>query len=233
MTVPDRGHWVSAVGGTRTVPPPDPIAREYLLALRLDHLIPGLSDGYFGPAELKADADMGRLRSPAGLRDDAAAVRERLTSEVAEPDRRAWLDAQLVALETQAAALAGESLPYLEHVARCFAFAPPRRPDTEFEAAAAALESLLPGDGPMTDRLAAWDAQFEIPIHRLAAVVEWLVARLRARAASLFGPPCCRVVANGRSRDLSGPSPGACLEGGEPGRWSRPAGDFDPPDQHA
>ena len=45
------------------------------------------------------------------------------------PDRRAWLDAQLVALETQAAALAGEPLPYLDHVARCFAFAPaaPRR----------------------------------------------------------------------------------------------------------
>ena len=181
---------MSAVGGTRTVPPPDPIARDYLLlALRLDHLIPGLVDGYFGPADLKAQVDMEQLTSPAGLRDDAAALRDRLPSEVAEPDRRAWLDAQLVALETQAAARAGEPLPYLEHVARCFALTPPRRPDAEFAKAAAAVEALLPGGGPLTDRLDAWDAQFEIPIDRLAAVVEWLVGRFRARAASLFGLP--------------------------------------------
>ena len=41
-----------------------------------------------------------------------------------EPDRRAWLDVQLVALETQAAALAGDALPYLDHVTRCFDHTP-------------------------------------------------------------------------------------------------------------
>ncbi len=46
---------VPAVGGTRTVPAPDPVARDYiLLALRLEQHIPGLVDGYFGPADLKA-----------------------------------------------------------------------------------------------------------------------------------------------------------------------------------
>ena len=123
---------VPAVGGTRTVPAPDPIARDYLLlALRLDQHIPGLVDGYFGPADLKAQVDMEQLRSPARLRDDAIALRARLAAEVAEADRRDWLDAQLVALETQAAGLAGETLPYLEHVTRCFAYAPPRYPDDE------------------------------------------------------------------------------------------------------
>lgn len=186
----DRTAWVPAVGGTRTVPPPDPIARDYiLLALRLDQRIPGLVDGYFGPADLKALVDTGQLGSPADLRADAEALRERLTSEVGEPDRREWLDVQLVALETQAAALAGEPLPYLEHVARCFAHTPLRRPDAEFEAAAAALEALLPGDSPLADRLDAWDAQFEIPLARLPAVVSWLVERFRARASSCFGLP--------------------------------------------
>jgi hypothetical protein len=174
----------------RTVPPPDPIARDYLLlALRLDQHIPGLVDGYFGPAELKAVVDTGQHRSPARLRDDAASLRDRLAAEVSEPDRRDWLDVQLVALETHAAALAGEPLPYLDHVARCFSYAPPRRPDAEFDAAAAAIDELLPGDEPLAERLQRWDARFEIPVDRLPGVLAWLVDRFRARAASLFGLP--------------------------------------------
>ena len=50
---------VPAVGGTRMVPAPDAIARDYiLLGLRLDQHIPGLVDGYFGPADLKARVDL-------------------------------------------------------------------------------------------------------------------------------------------------------------------------------
>lgn len=178
------------MGGSRTVPTPDPIARDYLLiGLRLDQHIPGLVDGYFGPADLKAQVDMEQLRSAARLRDDAMALRARLADEVDEPDRRDWLDAQLVALETQAAGLAGDPLPYLDHVERCFSFAPPRRDDCEFEAAAARIDELLPGDGPLEDRLAAWDARFVIPVERLPAVVDRLVERFRGRAAGLFGLP--------------------------------------------
>jgi hypothetical protein len=179
-----------AMGGTRTVPTPDPIARDYLLlAMRLDQHIPGLVDGYFGPADLKAQVDMEQLRPVAVLRDDAIALRSRLGAEVPEPDRRDWLEVQLIALETQAGAIAGDELPYLEHVSRCFAFEPPRRDDREFEAAAAAIEALLPGDDDLADRLASWDSQFVIPLERLPAVVDRLVARYRTRAAGLFGLP--------------------------------------------
>jgi hypothetical protein len=181
---------VPAVGGGRSVRAPDPVARDYLLlGLRLDQHIPGLVDGYFGPAELKAQVDMEQLRPPEHLRDDAAALRARLATEVAEPDRRDWLDAQLVALQTQAATLAGEPLPYVECLTRCFAYAPRRRPDAEFETAAARIDELLPGDGSLSERIVAWDARFEVPLGRLAEVVDWLVARFRASAAANFGLP--------------------------------------------
>jgi hypothetical protein len=181
---------VPAVGGTRTVPAPDAIARDYiLLGLRLDQRIPGLVDGYFGPADLKAQVDIEQVRPVARLRDDAQGLRARLATDVNDPARRAWLDAQLVALETHAGALAGEPLPYVEHVARCFAYRPPRRPDAEFEAAATRLDELLPGDGPLADRLEAWDRRFEIGVDRLRGVIEPLVTRFRARAADLFGLP--------------------------------------------
>jgi hypothetical protein len=188
MTVTD--DRVPAVGGKRTVPEPDAVARDYiLLGLRLEQHIPGLVDGYFGPAALKAQVDMEQHRSAGRLRDDAAGLRARLPTEVAAPDRRAWLDLQLIALETQAAALAGETLPYLDHVTRCFDHTPAWIPDVWFDAAAARIDEVLAGDGALDDRLAAWDAALEVPIDRLPAVLDWLVGRLRGAAAELFGLP--------------------------------------------
>ena len=181
---------VPAVGGTREVPEPDPIARDYLLlGLRLDQHAAGLVDGYFGPAALKAQVDMEQLRPPARLRDDAAALRARLASEVPEPDRRVWLDAQLVALEAQAQALAGDPLPYAEHVARCMGFAPPRRPDADFTAARADLDGALPGPGTLSERLDAWDRTMEVPLDRLPDVIDALVRHFRGRARIDFGLP--------------------------------------------
>jgi hypothetical protein len=179
-----------AVGGERSIPVPDAIARDYLLlGLRLDQHVPGLVDAYYGPADLKARVDTESLRSPAALAADVASLRARLADEVAEPDRRDWLDSQLVALETHATAVAGDELPYLDLVTRSFSRRPVRRDDALFDAAAAELGALLPGPRPLADRLAAWDAQFEIPADRLASVVDWLVGRFRARATALFGVP--------------------------------------------
>jgi len=181
---------VPAVGGTRQVPAADPIAEEYiLLGLRLDQRIPGLVDGYFGPAELKARVDMEQLRSPARLRADARALMERATIEVQDANRRDWLTAQVQALEAHAAGLAGDTLPYEELVARAMGFAPPRHDDAEFRDALASLDARLPGVGAVNDRLAAWDRGLEVAVDRLPIVVDWLVERFRERAAGLFGLP--------------------------------------------
>jgi hypothetical protein len=179
-----------AVGGTRRVPAPDQIAEDYiLLGLRLDQRIPGLVDGYFGPADLKARVDMEQLRSPARLREDAVALTERVAHQVDDEERRDWLTAQLRALEAHAAGLSGEPLPYEELVASAMGFAPPRHDEAEFRDALAVLDARLPGAGPVNDRIAAWDRQLEVPVDRLPAVVDWLVGRFRERADRLFGLP--------------------------------------------
>ncbi len=179
-----------AVGGAWTVPEPDPIARDYiLLALRLDQRIPGLVDGYFGPADLKAQVDLDQLPASDRLRDDAATLRTRLASEVADPARRRWLEAQCVALETQARAIANDPLPYLDHVRACFDFMPSRTDETVFAAAAEELERLLPGQGPLAERIAARDAGLTVDPARLPPVIDWVVAHFRDRAAALFGLP--------------------------------------------
>jgi hypothetical protein len=181
---------VSAVGGARQVPAPDPIAEDYLLlGLRLDQRIPGLVDGYFGPAEIKARVDMEQLRAPARLREDAAALTARVQGEVAEPERRDWLLAQLRALAAHAQALDGEPLPYREHVALCVGFEPPRHDEDLLREALREMDALLPGDGPRNERLVAWDRRLEIPVDRLPGVIDWLVGRFRDRARRDFGLP--------------------------------------------
>jgi len=179
-----------AIGGQRRIPAPDGVAHDYLLlALRLEQHLPGLVDGYFGPADLKARSDIEELRPASRLVDDARALLERIADEVSEPDRRDWLTVQVVALRTQAEALAGVQRSYLDHVERCFAWRPRRREPDVFEAAANAIDGLLPGPEPLADRLAAWDDRFVVPADRIADVAAWLVARFRERASALFGLP--------------------------------------------
>jgi hypothetical protein len=178
------------MGGTRRVPVPDPIAREYLLlALRLGQHSAGLIDGYFGPADLKAQVDLEQLRSPVALADDATALLARIADEVPEPDRRTWLTDQVVALATHAEELAAAARPYLDTARRSFAWTPVRRDEAVFDEAAAAIDRLLPGDGSLEERLEAFDRSVEIPRDRLPVVVDWLVGVLRGRAAALFGLP--------------------------------------------
>ena len=191
-----------AMGGEREVPSPDPIARDYLLlALRLGQHLDGLVDGYFGPADLKARVDMEPLRPAARLADDAAALAARLPAEVDEPDRRAWLAAQLGALEAQSQGLAGDPRPYTDHVARCFDFRPTRHGEAAFRAVAAQLEAVVPGAGDVRERLDALDRATVIPADRVAPIAEWLVAAFRARSDALFGLPRGERLRLGLVRD--------------------------------
>ncbi len=188
MTAPRT--MVAAVGGSRQVPAPDPIAEAYLLlGLRLDQRIPGLVDGYFGPAELKARVDTEQFRAPARLREDAATLTARIGTDVAEPERRDWLIAQVRALAAHAQALDGEPLPY-RSTSHCVSASSRRATTTAvFREALAAVDALLPGEGPRHERLAAWDRRLEIPVDRLPDVIDWLVGRFRDRARRDFGLP--------------------------------------------
>jgi hypothetical protein len=184
------GDRTPALGEERTVPAPDPIAVDYLLlALRLGQRIEGLVDGYFGPADLKARTDMESLPGPASLAADADSLRGRVAREVVEPDRRDWLDRQLVALGTHARRLGGEVLPYVDEIRLLFDWVPARRPEAVFDTAAAHIDALLPGAGTVGERLAAWDASLTVPEARLADLVAWLTATFRDRAAADFGLP--------------------------------------------
>jgi hypothetical protein len=163
---------------------------DYLrLALGLGRHVDGFIDGYFGPPELAAQVAAEPLREPIALLAETQELRDRLAAEIAEPARRRWLDAQLVAFEAQVRQLAGAAAPYLDHVSACFDFTPARTDESVFAAAQADLDRLLPGDGSLPVRMAAWEQRFTVPVDRLRAVVEVLVPVFRERARGLFGLP--------------------------------------------
>jgi hypothetical protein len=192
--VSDRG-WVDAVGGEALVPAPDAIARDYiLLGLRLDQLMPGIVDSYIGPRDLKAQVDMAPVPTATQLAADARELRERVARQVAEPDRARWLDRQLLALETLAALQVGATMPYVEDVRRCFDAAPEALPAGAYAAARAALDAALPGSGEIRRRMEAWDERLVVPAERLAAVVAWLVPRLREASGVVFAAPAGESV---------------------------------------
>ncbi len=183
-----------AVSGDLPAPAPDSIAGDYLLlALRVDALLPGLVDAYFGPAELKARVGAEPTRTASSLGEDASTLNSRLSKEAPSQDRQRWLRAQLVALEAQALMVAGDPLPFSDYVACLFDAPPHRAPEAVFESAADDIARLLPAsrspDETVAERLAAWEADFAIEPDRLPGVVEWLVGQMRERAGRLVGLP--------------------------------------------
>jgi len=101
------------------------VAVEYIeLGLRLGRHQDGLVDSYYGPAEIKERIDAVGLRAPDSLAADAARLSDSLDG--LEDDRRNWLQAQLVGLETAARNLAGAEIPFEQEVELYYGV-PPRR----------------------------------------------------------------------------------------------------------
>jgi hypothetical protein len=96
------------------------VGTRYLeLALRLRRLEPDLVECYTGPAWLADRVESEPPPTAEALQQDVAALRGGLHDAVAEPDRRAWLAAQLDGLKTALGHLGGERVPYRSLVRRC------------------------------------------------------------------------------------------------------------------
>ena len=124
---------------------------------------PGPGRRLLRPGRDQGPGRHGAASAPARLREDASALTARVQAEVAEPERRDWLLAQVRALAAHAQALDGEPLPYRDHVALCLGFEPPRHDDAVLREALRDLDALLPGEGPRDERLVAWDRRLRDP----------------------------------------------------------------------
>ena len=184
------------------------VVEQYLtLGLRLGRHIDGMVDAYYGPPEHRARIDaeppvpaarlVGELRrllaaidADAPLDPDGSAA----SGEGAAPARRHWLRAQVVGLLTTARKLAGEEIGYADEVEACYGVRPTRVDEEVLAAAHDRLDEVLPGSGPLAERLVAWRESHAVPVDMLRPAIDSLAADLRDRTRALFGLPDGEVV---------------------------------------
>jgi hypothetical protein len=174
-----------------------------VLGLRLGRHIDGLVDAYYGPVAWSAAAAREPLYPPEQIVGDARALLaaldagEMLESPVtgatggdrAIADRRHWLRAQVLGLLTTARRLAGEQIGYADEVEACYGVRPSRVDEAVLEEAHQRLDGVLPGSGPLAERLVTWRESHAVPVDRLRPAMHSLAEDLRERTRSLFGLP--------------------------------------------
>ncbi|MGO8872078.1 MAG: DUF885 domain-containing protein [Acidimicrobiales bacterium] len=179
------------------------LVTEYLnLGLRLGRHVDGLVDAYYGPPDLAAAAAAEPVRPPQQLAAEARglvaaldagepldAAPDQAAEDGAAPARRRWLRAQTIGLLTTARKLSGEQIAYADEVEACYGIRPVRIAEDVLEAAHRRLDEVLPGTGPLAERLVAWRESHAVPVDRLRAAITSLSDDLRERTRSLFGLP--------------------------------------------
>jgi hypothetical protein len=152
-----------------------------LLGLRLGRHVDGLVDSYYGPAELKEQADGEELVAVAQLAEDAAKLHDSLDD--------GYLRDQVHGCWTCARVLAGERLSYSDEVEGSYGVRPERTPEAVFERVHAELDELLPGDGPLDERRRAWRDRHVCPGDRAVEVLQELLPLMRTRTSEVVDLP--------------------------------------------
>lgn len=174
----------------------DPFGRNYLrLALEIDKHAPGYVDAYFGPAELKAEVEATDPKPPAALLDDLAWLQAHLPAE--DPNRHHYLQAFLRAMECILRRVAGEEFDYLDEANRFYDIRPHLIDESHFTAAYRELDTLLPGRGPLAERLDARENRYALDPGKAMPLIERACAETRRRTHALVQLP------TGESLDVS------------------------------
>lgn len=166
----------------------DSIARDYVqLSLTIGEKEDGYIDAYYGPEELQAKA---RAEAPGLGLEQLAERTERLRSRahaLAESgdslaQRRArFLVAQLTAAATRLRMMRGEKLSFEDEAEGLFGVRPEVRPLKSFEPVIARIGALVPGEGPLPERIEAFSNRFNIPKAQLKPVFDAAIAECRRR----------------------------------------------------
>jgi hypothetical protein len=179
-------------------PVPDVATAYVALCLRLRRLVPGLVDAVAVDPGIRRAVGAEPAPTAAGLVREAGRLAAALPDSGLDPARVQVLDAQLRAVEWRARRLAGQAVSFAAEVRECLDLdldtaLVPGEPD-RYRGAHRALAVLLPGAGPLAQRMADHHRRDAVPGHRLVGAARALSAALRARVAVAYGLPPAESV---------------------------------------
>lgn len=169
----------------------DVLARDYLaIQLAIGEKDPGYVDAYYGPPELAERAAARDAETTlAELQARVAALDA--TLDLIRPDpgsleaqRVRYLRAMLASARVRLRMLRGEKIPFQDEAEGLFGVRPELIELATLDPVLQQIEQLVPGepaDGPLHERLNAYQDRFIIPTDRLRAVIDAAVAECRAR----------------------------------------------------
>ncbi|WP_106640365.1 hypothetical protein [Allosphingosinicella vermicomposti] len=173
----------------------DEIAADYVqMTLEIGEREPGYVDAYYGPKEWQ-DAAKAAPRSLADLAEEASRLTGRINSldtkglDTMSLRRRDFLLAQLTAATTRLRMLQGEKLSFAEEAKGLFGVAPELKELSAYDSVLARIETLVPGTGPLAERVDAFQDRFTIPKDRLRPVLDAAIAECRRRTAQHIAMP--------------------------------------------
>lgn len=138
--------------------------KEYLLlGLRLNKLIDGYVDAYYGPIELKKIVDNEHANSPESLLKTCRNLKNKLVDQGFAIDRVKFLEKMLDAMETSLEITSGRKMPFLEQVFKIYNIKPELMDDSVFYKVAEELEGLYEGSGSLLDRIKEAKQKQEVP----------------------------------------------------------------------
>ncbi|MBC3767052.1 hypothetical protein [Neptunicella marina] len=165
----------------------DQIAEQYVkLVLAMGQHDGGYVDAYYGP-EAWAEQAKGKNIPVAQIVSDAEILRGELPkasehTPLMQRLRLYYLDQQLVALIGFGKNLSGdEKLDFDAQSRELYDTEAPHNKLTDFDPLVAEVEAMLPGEGPIAERIAAFKKQFEIPADKLQAVFDRAIQECRDR----------------------------------------------------
>jgi len=160
----------------------DPISHEYIsLSFAIRPHFPDFIDAYFGPPEIEETVKAQLDADPAELVRRSAVLADRVAAGDYPDSRKTYLLAQIRAMETISRRLAGEQIDYVAEVRACFDIEPAFTPESVFEAAIGELESLLPGEGDVRERMIAWKAGYVVSPEVARRLIDLILDEIRRR----------------------------------------------------
>jgi len=165
----------------------DDLVGEYLLLeLSMGLHDPAQVDAWFGPEQLQRQAESEQLsldeiaQRAATLTQSIASIPEAGMDEM-ERQRIRSLELRLQALQTRIRLNQGAEISFDEESRLLFDAVAPHHDAAYFEEILAQIDALLPGEGQLPQRVAAFRERFIIPPDRLSEVFETALAECRRR----------------------------------------------------